>query len=521
MVGSALLQVSEALNVCVLFPFLPFFVEHVGMGGKHLGTYCGILAASFCFGQLLSSLVWAKIADLVGRKTALIWGTLGTGMGMFVFGLSTTYAQAVFGRLLSGALCGNLLVLKTFLAEITDESNRGAGFSILSVAWSIGTVIAPLVGGLLSEPATRYPNTFSADGIFGRYPYFLPCLITCIYNVVSVFFVWGVMTESRPGSWSTSTEPVAYGKVPLNETDGAGKVVSVLHLHDVENLQSPMDEDVGAVENGLEMTQLSELSLEADEALAKPSSPAPATEKKLSMLWRPMVVAATGNYGLICFAYVVLDETLPLFLKLDVELGGFSYNSHDIGVVLSTSGFLMLIFTLTLLPGLANGSKPQMFLTGCLGSVPAAVLYPVGSAVVGFIGSSSSSAHSIGSAYLITVKFIQNVFATLAFTAIVVQINESVDENELADVNAMGQMFASAARALGPGLGGLMWALSVNEGFIYFNFLVTAATLVGAVVLNRMVVSKIPRRVGPKNTAVGASAKHTALPVEEAWAANL
>jgi hypothetical protein len=298
--------------------------------------------------------------------------------------------------------------------------------------------------------------------------------------------------------------------------------MSALHAHDVENLQSPIDEDVGVVENGLEMTQFTELSLEVDEALAKPSSPsssAPAAEKKkLSMLWRPMVVAATGNYGLICFAYVVLDETLPLFLKLDVELGGFSYNSHDIGVVLSTSGFLMLIFTLTLLPGLANGPKPQMFLTGCLGSVPAALLYPVGSAIVGFLGSSSSrssSAHSIGAAYLITVKFIQNVFATLAFTAIVVQINESVDENELADVNAMGQMFASAARALGPGLGGLMWALSVNEGFIYFNFIITAITLVGAVVLNHMVVSKIPRRVGRKNAAIDAS-KHAALSVEEA-----
>jgi hypothetical protein len=45
---------------------------------------------------------------------------------------------AMFGRVLSGLLSGNLGVLKSFLGEITDESNRGAAFSYLSLSWAIG-----------------------------------------------------------------------------------------------------------------------------------------------------------------------------------------------------------------------------------------------------------------------------------------------------------------------------------------------------------------------------------------------
>ena len=80
---------------------------------------------------------------------------------MMVFGLARTYSQAVAGRLLSGLLCGNLGVLKAYLTEITDKGNRGGGFAILSIAWSVGTVFSPLIGGMLAKPCVLYPNTFA------------------------------------------------------------------------------------------------------------------------------------------------------------------------------------------------------------------------------------------------------------------------------------------------------------------------------------------------------------------------
>ena len=79
-------------------------------------------------------------------------------MGMLIFGLSKSYTQAVIGRCITGLLNGNIGVVKSFLTEITDDSNRGAAFSCMSVAWALGTILGPLIGGLLCRPAITYPN---------------------------------------------------------------------------------------------------------------------------------------------------------------------------------------------------------------------------------------------------------------------------------------------------------------------------------------------------------------------------
>ena len=120
----------------------------------------GVLAACFCGAQFFSSWAWAKASDRFGRKPTLFFGTLGVAFGMLIFGTATTYPQAIIGRVASGILCGNLSILKTFITEITDSSNRGGGFSILSISWSIGTVFSPLIGGMLSRPCLLYPETF-------------------------------------------------------------------------------------------------------------------------------------------------------------------------------------------------------------------------------------------------------------------------------------------------------------------------------------------------------------------------
>jgi hypothetical protein len=44
-------------------------------------------------------------------------------------------------RCLHGALKGNIGVVKSAMAELTDESNVARGFSSLQMAWSLGYVI--------------------------------------------------------------------------------------------------------------------------------------------------------------------------------------------------------------------------------------------------------------------------------------------------------------------------------------------------------------------------------------------
>lgn len=113
-------------------------IEDMGYTGHRLGYYAGGLAAAFCGGQFCSSVLWGMISDRFGRKITIIMGTFGAAAGMLVFGTSHCYAQAIIGRFVGGFLNGNIGVLKSFLTEITDHSNRGQGFAYISVSWALG-----------------------------------------------------------------------------------------------------------------------------------------------------------------------------------------------------------------------------------------------------------------------------------------------------------------------------------------------------------------------------------------------
>jgi MFS family permease len=46
-------------------------------------------------------------------------------------------------------------IAKSYLREITDETNQAKCAGVLSLAWGAGVIVGPLLGGLLSQPALK------------------------------------------------------------------------------------------------------------------------------------------------------------------------------------------------------------------------------------------------------------------------------------------------------------------------------------------------------------------------------
>ena len=56
------------------------------------------------------------------------------------------------GGVLDGFFCGNAGVTKTYLGELVDSSNEASAFGKLSLTFSLGLFIGPMLGGTLSNP---------------------------------------------------------------------------------------------------------------------------------------------------------------------------------------------------------------------------------------------------------------------------------------------------------------------------------------------------------------------------------
>ncbi len=534
-------QICESLNTQVLFPFLAFMIEDLGYTGHRLGIYAGGLAASFSGSQFLSSYLWGKISDKFGRKPSVVIGTLGAAIGMLIFGLSKSYTQAVIGRCIAGLLNGNIGVVKSFLTEITDDSNRGAAFSYMSVAWALGSILGPLIGGLLCRPAITYPNIFGNNHFFNEYPYFLPVLICCIGNIISAIMAFCYMTETR----IIDPNYCCYNKKEVKDNNNNENQIELNIVNNKKNVYSIVDvvgdeednDDINEVvkEEGVEETTDIESNDEEvnhnnhdikmeliDKNIQQNSNSIDVVSDEESyyqecqfcgshnnnsnsdnvpILKQRIVILTTFNYGLLAMAYIILEETIPLFLKLSSNEGGFGLSSSSIGFILSISGGVMLLFTFFILPKLASQSKLWMFRIGIYYAIPLALGWPLLAIVDHQYLTRNQYKFIISRSLLILISVLKSVFSCMSFTSVTIQINHSCHDENLGAVNGLGQSFASFSRCIGPALGGILWSISIKKHFIFTNFISVVVILVSCLYVSFLLPKSIDfKRKDTKST---------------------
>ncbi|KAJ9070239.1 hypothetical protein DSO57_1010276 [Entomophthora muscae] len=188
-------RLADPLSFTVLFPFVYFMVRdfQVAKNEAHIGFYVGIIASSFATAQMLSGIPWGMISDRVGRRPVILVGLFGTSISLLMFGLSTSLPWAIATRCMCGLLSGNVGVIKSAMAELTNASNRAQAFSLLPLAGGFGAILGPILGGFFSDPVTKYPF-LDGQGFVGklllRFPYLLPCAICSL--VIGLAAVSGI-----------------------------------------------------------------------------------------------------------------------------------------------------------------------------------------------------------------------------------------------------------------------------------------------------------------------------------------
>jgi MFS family permease len=81
---------------------------------------------------------------------------------------------------------------------MTDSSNQAVGFSFLPVAWSLGSIAGPIIGGYASNPSKRYPEIFGNIELFKSFPYLLPCMIAGITPALGMIVGAYFLNETLP-----------------------------------------------------------------------------------------------------------------------------------------------------------------------------------------------------------------------------------------------------------------------------------------------------------------------------------
>ncbi|ORC92188.1 putative transporter [Trypanosoma theileri] len=187
----SMVLISESISSTLVLPFVGLFVAHLqNITPDEAGFLSGLLVSVFQLGQMLTAKMWGRMSDRFGRKPMIQLGLFFNAAAAAFFGVSTSIEFCVLMRFLHGCANGNVLVAKTVIADITDKSNEGIGFSAISLFWGVGSIVGPSLGGLLYDPGKNpgisqfFPNDEQTRNIFIIHPAMLPTMVITVFSLL-------------------------------------------------------------------------------------------------------------------------------------------------------------------------------------------------------------------------------------------------------------------------------------------------------------------------------------------------
>lgn len=151
----------DLLGVGIALPVLaPLFLDPIH--GLLIGSYSveyrtllmGVLIASYSFAQFLGAPILGGLSDKYGRKKLLLLSLAGTFIGYLIFGLGIVLHNLpllFIGRILDGITGGNISIAVSAIADVSDPKAKIHNFGLIGMAYGLGFVIGPFIGGLLSD----------------------------------------------------------------------------------------------------------------------------------------------------------------------------------------------------------------------------------------------------------------------------------------------------------------------------------------------------------------------------------
>lgn len=137
----------------IILPLLPYYVESFGAGPIAIG----LVSASYSLFQLVSAPILGELSDKVGRRPVLLFSIAGTAISFFVLGAARSLPVLFLARIIDGASGGNISTAQAYIADITSKEDRTKSMGIIMAAFSLGFVLGPAAGGLLSTYGYSVP----------------------------------------------------------------------------------------------------------------------------------------------------------------------------------------------------------------------------------------------------------------------------------------------------------------------------------------------------------------------------
>lgn len=154
------IMLLDIIELTIIFPVAPFLVQRYGGDALMVTALTGIYAAW----QFLATPALGAISDRVGRRRVLLACLFGSAVGYVLFGIGGALWVLLFARAIDGVTGGNISTCMAYLADVSTPEERPRNFSLIGIAYGLGFILGPALGGTLGEINLNLP-AFTAAGL--------------------------------------------------------------------------------------------------------------------------------------------------------------------------------------------------------------------------------------------------------------------------------------------------------------------------------------------------------------------
>jgi MFS family permease len=163
----------------------------------------GLLGSLYSLLQFLAAPFWGRLSDAHGRRPVLLLTIAGSAVGYFLWMFGAGFWVLILARVIGGLMAGNLSVATASMADLTDARGRTKGMALIGVAFGLGFLLGPAMGGL----STLLPHPAEPAGDWGWTPFSWAAGGALLLSLGNLLWVWRRLPETLPAEKRKASAP--------------------------------------------------------------------------------------------------------------------------------------------------------------------------------------------------------------------------------------------------------------------------------------------------------------------------
>lgn len=148
----------DTIGLAIIIPVFPKLIETLIHGSvSDASRWSGLLLVAYAVMQFLCAPLIGNLSDKFGRRPVLLFSLLGFGIDYLFLAFAPSIGWLFVGRVIAGITGASFTTASAYIADVSPPEKRAQNFGMIGVAFGLGFIIGPVIGGILGRMDVHYP----------------------------------------------------------------------------------------------------------------------------------------------------------------------------------------------------------------------------------------------------------------------------------------------------------------------------------------------------------------------------